>query len=118
MSSLLILLAASFIVASGSIVTNGVVMISLAVTLPGVRFLARTLSTKSLSVIIPIGFPALFVTMTQPKLFSCIRLAMWFEGASSAVVTTGLLMTSLTTILVLNPISDIAQTTHHSLVKF
>src|SRR3972149_7666349 len=109
MSSLLILLAASLIVASGSIVTNGEVMISFAFTASGLRFLARTLTTKSRSVIIPRGFPSLFVTITQPTLFSSMRRATLFEAASSSVVTTGLLITSLTSILVLNPISDIAQ---------
>src|SRR3989304_1140279 len=114
MLSLLILLAASLIVASGSIVTNGEVMISLAFTASGTRFLAKTLITKSRSVIIPTGFNALLVTITQPKALSAMRLATLFEGASSSKVTTGLLMTSLTTILVLNPISDIALTTPNS----
>src|SRR4030043_2225674 len=111
MLSLLILLAASLIVASGSIVTNGEVMISLTFTASGTRFLAKTLITKSRSVIMPTGFPALLVTTTQPNWLSAMRLAALFEAASSIKVTTGLLVTSLTTILVLNPISDIAKTT-------
>src|SRR4030067_34535 len=107
MSSLLILLAASFIVASGSIVTTGEVMNSAALVVPGDTFFARTLTTKSRSVMIPMGFPALFATTTQPTLLSTISLATLFADASSSVVTTGLVMTSLTIILVLIPISDI-----------
>src|SRR3990170_7051482 len=109
MSRLLIILAASFIGASGSIVTSGKVMNSMAFALSGATFLARTLTTRSRSVIIPIGLPALFVTMTQPTLLSSMSLATWFADASSSVVTTGLVMTSLTSILVLIPISDIMQ---------
>src|SRR4030065_2755006 len=117
MLSLLILLAASLIVASGSIVTNGEVMISLAFTVSGLRFLVRTLRTKSRSVIIPMGFPALLMIITQPKSFLSMMLAILFEGASSSNDTHGLLMASLTNIFVLNPISDIAQTTLNSLGK-
>ena len=61
MSSLVILLAASLMVASGSIVTSGVVMISLPLMVSGLRFLAMTLMTKSRSVMMPIDFPALLV---------------------------------------------------------
>jgi hypothetical protein len=46
--------------------------------------------------------------MTQPKSFSSMSLAIAFVATLSVVVTTGLLMASLTSILVLNPISDIA----------
>src|SRR3972149_4975056 len=109
MSSLLILLAASFIVASGSIVTTGEVMNSAALVVLGTMFFARTLTTKSRSVMIPRGFPALFATTTQPTLLSPMSLATLFDDASSSVVITGLVMTSLTIILVLIPISDIIQ---------
>ena len=108
MSSLLILLAASLIVASGSMVTTGEVMMSLAFMASGIRFFERTLLTRSLSVMMPMGFWDLFTMITQPRLCSSMTLATLFEGASSSKVTTGLLMASLTSILVLIPISDIA----------
>jgi len=107
MFNLLILLAASLIVASGSIVINGEVITSLALTESGLAFLAKTLATRSLSVIIPRGFPSLLVTIMHPKPCSSISSATLFAGASSVMVMTGLLITSLTSSREdLNPISD------------
>src|SRR3990172_2815004 len=109
MLSLLILFAASFIGVSGSTVTRGDVMKFSAFVEVGLAFAARTRTTRSRSVIIPSGFPALLVTTTQPTLLSSMSLATLFADAYSFVATTGLVMTSLTSILSLIPISDIAQ---------
>ncbi len=62
----LIRLAASMRVSSGSIVMRGDVITSLAVSLLGWIFFAKTRVTKSLSVIMPRGFPSLVVTMMPP----------------------------------------------------
>lgn len=71
------------------------------------RFFARTLPTRSLSVIIPSGFPSLLVTIMHPSSCLSISSATLFTGAFSSMVTTGLLITSLTSSRdVLNPISD------------
>ena len=114
MSSLLILRAASVIGSSGSIVTKGVVIISFAFRVSGLTFFAKTLTTRSRSVIMPIDFPFLLVTIMQPKSFVSIESAAVSEVASSSMVITGLVMTSLTTILVLNPISDIDNSLRHN----
>ena len=106
MLSLLILLAASLIVSSGSMVISGVVMTSFAFRVSGFRFLASTLITRSLSVIIPMGFPSLLVTTMQPRPCLSMSFATLFVVASSFMVITGLLMTSLTSIGDRNPMSD------------
>ena len=91
-------------------------MISLAFTVSGLRFLATTLITRSRSVIIPIDFPALLVTTTAPKSCISILAAALLEVSPSSIVTTGLLITSLTIIFVLNPISAIVKFTSDNLV--
>jgi hypothetical protein len=82
-------------------------MISFAFTVSGLRFFAKTLITKSRSVMMPIDFPALLVTITHPKSSRSIAAAAKLEAEFSSIVTTGLLITSRTSIFVLNPISDI-----------
>lgn len=111
MFNLLIFLAASVMVASGSIVSRGEVMTSLALRVSGLRFLAKTLTTRSLSVIMPSGFPCLFVTMMQPISSLSMSSAARFARAASSMVITGLLMTSLTSIFDLRPISAIVSAT-------
>ncbi len=111
MFSLLILLAASVMVASGSIVSKGEVITSLALSASGLRFLAKTLTTRSLSVIIPSGFPFLLVTITQPRSSLSMSSAARFTGAASSMAITGLLMTSFTSIFDLRPISAIVSAT-------
>lgn len=116
MFSLLILLAASLIVASGSIVMSGEVMTCLALRVSGLRFLARTLTTRSLSVIIPRALPCLLVTIMQPKSSLSMSSAARFAGADSSMATTGLLMTSFTSIFDLKPISAMVSTTFDLLI--
>ncbi len=99
--------AASLITASGSIVTRGVVMTSLAFLVSGFWFLATTRLTMSRSVIMPMGVPILFWTITAPRLFWSMISAALLEVSFSSIVTTGLLMMSRTNILGLKPISDI-----------
>ncbi len=107
MFSLLILFAASFIVASGSMVIKGDVITSLALIVFGAMFLAKTLMTKSLSVMIPMGFPSWLVIITQPNPCFSISSATLLMGSSSFIVMTGLLIASFTSILAdLNPMSD------------
>ena len=89
-------------------VTSGVVMISLALTVSGLRFLAITLITKSRSVIMPIDFSALFDNYNGAQIILFHGSGSLFEAPFSSIVTTGLLITSRTSIFVLNPISDMA----------
>src|SRR4030043_1600014 len=96
MSRRLILLAASVIVASGSIVISGVVMTFLALIVSGFLFLAKTRTTRALSVIIPSGFSSLVVTIMQPHSRLSISSATLLAGVFSSAVTAGLLITSLT----------------------